>query len=308
MSSKNLQILIREILQEYTVNPASTLYHRSSHDFKVGDTLTAQMDPKTGQHWLASKETERTLERIRKESYPDLPSRLNCVYLSFVPRSRFLNKGKLYAVEPLGKTHCVNSQIIDELAETRYPSYALMEEYWKGSDPYRSNINDLEVLVTSARITEVVEEDNSKRLNRGDTIEFLEGAPIIDAAIDYYWSNPKYEKAAPKPYTYLADGNSSSAIDVAMAACRDTPGLQILDEPDMELSEKNSSAKIRVRLGPEFVGKFRTFQVGDPGKKTSFNPLSATISVSPTSPGMRISGDQVGKLLKAFRKGLVKRV
>lgn len=308
MSARSLQRLIREILLEYSVNPASTLYHRSSHDFKVGDILTAQMDPKTGQHWLASKAVEKDLESLRKREYPDLPSRFNCVYLSFVPRSRFLAKGKLYAVEPIGKTHVVNSQIIDELSQSSYPSYSLMEEYWQGSEPYRSNLADLEVLATSARVIEVVEEDNDKRLRPGDTIEFLEGAPVIDAEINYYWSNPKYDKSAPKPYTYLSDGNRSAAIDVALAVCRNSPGLQILDEPNMELGEDDQGAKIRVRLGPEFVGKFRTFRVGDPKKKTSYNPLDASISCAVDGPGMRISGEQVGKLLKAFRKGLIKKV
>ncbi len=308
MSSRNLQRLIREILLEYSVNPSSTLYHRSPHDFKVGDILTAQMDPKTGEHWLASKEVERDLEKLRKKSYPDLPSRFNCVYLSFVPRSRFLAKGKLYAVEPIGKMHVVNSQIIDELSQTKYPSYSLMEEYWQGSEPYRSNLNDLEVLATSARVVEVVDEDNGKRLQPGDKIEFQEGAPIIDAEISYYWSNPKYEKSAPKPYTYLADGNRLAAIDDALAICRNSPGLQILDEPNMNLGEDDRGAKIRVRLGPEFVGKFRTFRVGEPGKKHSYNPLDASVSCADDGPGMRIPSEQVGKLLKAFRKGLIKKV
>ena len=308
MSSRNLQRLIREILLEYTVNPASTLYHRSHKDFKVGDILTAQMDPKTGRHWLASKNVELDLESLRKREYPDLPSRFNCVYLSFVPRSRFLAKGKLYAVEPIGKTHVVNSQIIDELSRTSYPPYSLMEEYWQGSEPYRSNLGDLEVLATSARVIEVVEEDNNKRIQPGETIEFLEGAPIIDAEIVYYWSNPQYDKFAPKPYTYLADGNRQGAIDAALAVCNNSPGIQILDEPNMNLGKDDRGAKIRVRLGPEFVGKFRTFRVGDPGKKTSYNPLDASLSCSDDGPGMRIPSDQVAKLLKAFRKGLIKKV
>ena len=307
MSHRNLQILIREILQEYAVNPASTLYHRSSHDFKVGDILTAQADPKTGQHWLASKNVEKDLESLRKRDYPDLPSRFNCVYLSFVPRSRFLNKGKLYAVEPIGQMHCVNSQIIDELSQTNYPSYSLMEEYWQGSEPSRSNINDLEVLVTSARVIEVISEEN-KRIRPGDTIEFTDAAPIIEAQIDYYWSNPKYDKSAPIPYTYLADGNVTGPIDKVTAACRNVEGLQLLDEPNMDLDEKNSNAKLRVQLGPGFVGKFRTFRAGDPGKKMSFNPLDARVSFGPEGPGMRILAEEVGKLLKAFRKGLIKKV
>jgi hypothetical protein len=308
MSSRNLHRLIREILLEYSVSPTSTLYHRSPKDFKVGDILTAQMDPKTGQHWLASKEVERTLERIRKEQHPDLPSRLNCVYLSFVPRSRFLSKGKLYAVEAIGNTHCVNSQIIDELGQTSYPSYSLMEEYWQGSEPYRSNLGDLEVLATSARVIEVVQDDIDKRIHPGDTIEFLEGAPIIDAEINYYWRNPKYDKSALKPYTYLADGNKSEAIDVALAMINDRPGVQVLDEPNMQLGEDDREAKIRVRLGPSFIGKFRTFRVGDPGKKMSFIPLDAIVSCSDDGPGMRIRAKDVGKLLKAFRKGLIKKV
>lgn len=183
-----------------------------------------------------------------------------------------------------------------------------MEEYWQGSDPYRSNIRDLEVLATSARVIEVVEEDNNKRLRAGDKIEFTDGAPIIDAQIDYYWSNPKYDKNAPIPYTYLADGNTSGPIDKVVAACRSVEGLQLLDEPNLNLDEKNANAKIRVRLGPGFVGTFRTFRVGDPGKRTSFNPLDARISFGPEGPGMRIPSEHVGQLLKAFRKGLIKKV
>ena len=69
------QLIQQAILLEYTVAPDATLYHRSMVDHKVGDTLTAQMDPKTGKHWLSTREAEQDLESYRKKEHPDLPSR-----------------------------------------------------------------------------------------------------------------------------------------------------------------------------------------------------------------------------------------
>ena len=112
---RQLRLIINEaLLCEYTPSPNVTLYHRSYVKFDVGQVLTAQKDLKTGKHWLASRRCERDLEDYRKKHHPELPSRFDCVYATLEPRSRFLNKGYLYAVEPIGKMFVADSTLIDQ--------------------------------------------------------------------------------------------------------------------------------------------------------------------------------------------------
>jgi hypothetical protein len=151
---------------------------------KVGDIIKPKTD-KSGKHWLADSKFELLMEYYRQQNYPDLPSRLNCVYSSAVPRSRFKDKGYLYVINPIGKTLITDSSIIDIMEEKfrnktidfydmgiknddiksnpgRYLHYIdgyLVDKYWKGKiKNIKNKIDDVEILSDSAKIIEVVNE------------------------------------------------------------------------------------------------------------------------------------------------------
>lgn len=193
-------IKLKEILQEHLLvelSEKTTLYHRSLKKMEVGDIIEPKMD-KTGKHWLTSLPVEILLEEYRKENYPDKPSRMKCIYSSLIPRSRFVDKGNLYAIKPIGKMFMANSMIIDEIGDKfsretmdfyergirekdiisnpqKYIYYMdnyLARTYWEGDiTGIKNKLTRIEVLSDSAEVVEVIGED---KVNLGDTIEITE--------------------------------------------------------------------------------------------------------------------------------------
>lgn len=105
-----LRECIRALLLEYDLQPGVRVYHRSPRIMKPGDIVESRKT--NGRHWLTDKWSELALERYRKERHSDLPSRLDCVYGTLTPRSRFLSKGHLHVIEPIGSIIDGASEIV----------------------------------------------------------------------------------------------------------------------------------------------------------------------------------------------------
>ena len=196
-------LLLEQLLNEISTN--TPLYHRSLRKMNVGDAIEIPKDLTTNKHYLANKMGELALEQERKEIAPDAPSRLNCVYSSLIPRSRFVDKGYLYRVKPTGRIFVADSTLIDTIMERfdreyydyirRYDSYDQQERkaieqellqnpsrlteflpseayyYWKGSVPNKNTLRDIEVLSDGAVVTEVVSEsEKSTPFVMGDDV------------------------------------------------------------------------------------------------------------------------------------------
>jgi len=193
------------------------LYHRSLRKMNVGDVIEIPKDLTTNKHYLANKMGELAMEQERLLEAPDAPSRLNCVYSSLIPRSRFVDKGYLYRVKPTGKIFVADSTLIDVIMErfdreyyeyiSRYeqPERKEIEQdllqnpskltnylpseayyYWKGSVPNKNTLRDIEVLSDGAIVTEVVNEsEKSTPFVMGDDVVVTE-SDKLKASLDLY--------------------------------------------------------------------------------------------------------------------------
>lgn len=110
-------IKLKEIVQSFILSEISEntiLYHRSNDIFKEGDILNPKK--KFGDdHHQKNNKLQQYLENYRKENFPDKPSRLNCVFCSVIPNSAFMNRGYLYEVTPIGKTHITLAFFINKI-------------------------------------------------------------------------------------------------------------------------------------------------------------------------------------------------
>ena len=202
-------LLLEQLLNEISTN--TPLYHRSLRKMNVGDAIEIPKDLTTNKHYLANKMGELALEQERKEIAPDAPSRLNCVYSSLIPRSRFVDKGYLYRVKPTGRIFVADSTLIDTIMERfdreyyeRVSSYVQQDrkeieqdllqnpskltnylpreayEYWMGEKPNiaafgKAALRDIEVLSDGAIVTEVVSEsEKSTPFVMGDDVVVTE--------------------------------------------------------------------------------------------------------------------------------------
>ena len=96
----------------------TTLYHRSLHQYKVGDIIDPKVKFGDGStHWLASQVSEKALEAYRQKNFPDKPSRFKCVYTSIIPNSAFIGKGPVYEVKPMGKWFLTFGNYINKINE-----------------------------------------------------------------------------------------------------------------------------------------------------------------------------------------------
>jgi hypothetical protein len=111
---KLTHLLLEQLLSEISTN--TPLYHRSLRKMNVGDAVEIPRDT-ANKHYLTYKMGELALEEERKETAPDAPSRLNCVYSSLIPRSRFVDKGYLYRIKPTGRIFVADSTLIDVIME-----------------------------------------------------------------------------------------------------------------------------------------------------------------------------------------------
>lgn len=213
-------LLLEQLLSEISVN--TPLYHRSLRKMSVGDTVEIPKDSTSGKHYLANKMGEIALEQERKEIAPNAPSRLNCVYSSLIPRSRFVDKGYLYRVKPTGRIFVADSTLIDSIMEqfdreyyeyisrydqserkniedsliknpSRLTGYLPYEAYyyWKGETPNvaalgKSALRDIEVLSDGAIVTEVINEsEKSTPFVMGDDVVVTESGKL-KASLDLY--------------------------------------------------------------------------------------------------------------------------
>ncbi len=302
---RDLRRLIREaLLREYTVSGNATLYHRSPQKFKVGDILTAQVDPATGKHWQAKKKYEQEMEEYRKKNHPDLPSRFNCIFASFSPRSRFIGKGFLYAIKPIGKMHVTDSKFIDQIGSNSWKGddygydSSYIEDYWKGVEPRRGNINDMEILMDQAEVIEVIEEQ--QRIFRGMNFSIGPGVGSIVGTVGVS------TRKDGTTYVFASNGNDMIPAD---------EGLERLKAPGIKLGEikKKSYGDDKeqiVHLGPGFSGVVVTYRGSEPGaQKESY--LVPSISVSPGSAigsdgiSIRLDDESCKNFIRSFRKGQI---
>ena len=206
---KLVHLLLEQLLNEISTN--TPLYHRSLRKMNVGDVIEIPKDLTTNKHYLSNKMGELAMEQERQLEAPDAPSRLNCVYSSLIPRSRFVDKGYLYRVKPTGRIFVADSTLIDTIMErfdseyyervSRYDQQDRKEieqdllqnpskltnylpreayEYWKGDMPNiaafgKAALRDLEVLSDGAIVTEVVSEsEKSTPFVMGDDVVVTE--------------------------------------------------------------------------------------------------------------------------------------
>ena len=202
-------LLLEQLLNEISTN--TPLYHRSLRKMNVGDAIEIPKDLTTNKHSLANKMGELALEQERLLEAPDAPSRLNCVYSSLIPRSRFVDKGYLYRVKPTGRIFVADSTLIDTIMErfdreyyehvskydqplrkeieqdllqnpSKLTNYLPREayEYWMGEKPNiaafgKAALRDIEVLSDGAIVTEVVSEsEKSTPFVMGDDVVVTE--------------------------------------------------------------------------------------------------------------------------------------
>ena len=208
-------LLLEQLFREISTD--TPLYHRSLRKMNVGDAIEIPKEPNSGKHALTSKIGELAMEQERLLEAPDAPSRLNCVYSSLIPRSRFVDKGYLYRVKPTGRIFVADSTLIDTIMErfdreyyeyiSRYdqPERKEIEQdllqnpsrlteflpseayyYWKGSAPNKNTLRDIEVLSDGAIVTEVVSEsEKSTPFVMGDDVVVTESNKL-KASLDLY--------------------------------------------------------------------------------------------------------------------------
>jgi len=125
-------------------------YHSSDKLYKLGDQIIA------GER--QSNPLETIFERVRQQSYPDRPSRLDCIFLSttnLLNHSGWARRGKyLYEVEPSGQIFLADAYVYGE-AEHRYSQgnldavETLVDRYWRGIGSDLPRIRDPEILAVS---------------------------------------------------------------------------------------------------------------------------------------------------------------
>ena len=236
-------IILEQLINE--INTNTSLYHRSLRKMNVGDIIEVPKEPSSGKHYLAGKMGELALEEERKEVNPNAPSRLNCIYSSLIPRSRFIDKGYLYRIKPTGRIFVADSTLIDTIMErfdreyyeyiSRYDRPERMEieqellqnpirltqylpreayEYWRGEKPNiaafgKSALRDIEVLSDGAVITEVINEsDKSTPFVIGDNVVVTENNKLRANLTLYFNSKTLANGEEVKPY-YTSEEISS---------------------------------------------------------------------------------------------------
>lgn len=306
MKLSELRSLVREvIILEYSPQPSATFYHRSSAQLKVGQVLTAQVNKQSGQHWLRSKDFEVALDNYRQKNHPDLPSRFDCVYASLTPHSRFLGKGRLYRIEPVNCVPFVtNSRIIDELIAVYPDEYdydtmpprkikqfidendRLFRDYWNGDDPTKKNLPDLEVLMKSARVIELIDE---KRALPGDV--FTLHVPV-DAYVAIYGDS-----------VYSSNGKDTVSLDNCIKLLDSTPYVEIN-------KGQRDDRRLPLRLLPGFKSTIRRVYSSMPGDKAERpsdlrQPYTDNFSSSIDGDGVMLTLDfrDAKMFMKSLRAG-----
>lgn len=241
-----LKDILREVLlSEITEN--TTLYHRSPIKLNPGDIILPRKDT-SGKHWLESKEAEIALEAIRRKENPTAPSRFNCVYSTLIPRSRFVDKGYLYAIKPKGNIHIANSVLIDDIGEkfdramydyfndsdkreyleqmkadnfdgylqmllslVPYDAYYYWEKNHMSQSYIRHNLKNIEVLSNSAIvIEEIVESEKATPFKIDDKVRVTESDKLYVYKAYLYINTPDYGKT---DKTKLSDTDMNNIVE-----------------------------------------------------------------------------------------------
>lgn len=195
-----LQDILNEIFLLNEISEKTTLYHRSPHDFKIGQILDGSKKSGQKEHraqgsdWAGNEMAELLLEEYRQKNHPNLPSRNDVIYTSVVPRARFLGKGRLYEVKIAedASYHITNAEIIDELKELTYQRETgryggvpqkkidqLVKAYWKPTGWLgREHVKSIEVIATKVKVVGIPDEDHEGMeipdLRPGDTVKLNE--------------------------------------------------------------------------------------------------------------------------------------
>jgi len=236
ITESHLRTLIKEmLLQERSTLPTEVdLYHRSRHNFKVGDIIDGSHSSKFRDESSVEKVIEagrvnminsawkrenpsfyKTVKRKRTLITPEPSaidsnqkplSRLNCVYASLVPRSRFMNYGKLYRVKLVDDNYQIaNSMLIDSLHDkisrkTSDYDYRMfrenedsiikdilfsvqfyVERYFEEPKIDKLNLQDIEVYARKMQVVEVVDEKD--KILTGDTVISSEPITVVAYAM-----------------------------------------------------------------------------------------------------------------------------
>jgi hypothetical protein len=217
-------LLVESLLKE--ISEKTPLYHRSLKKLEVGEKIK----PNNSSEGFLYKLSELALEEERKITAPDAPSRLNCIYSSLIPRSRFVDKGYLYIIKPIGKIFVADSTLIDKVMEkfdreyyeefSRFDGRQARENYesevrknpamllrflpteayyyWKGyipkfSEQGKQALRDIEILSEGAEVREVVKEsEKSVPFVVGDLVEVTDSKKLRANLTIYF--NSEYEK------------------------------------------------------------------------------------------------------------------
>lgn len=318
--------LLREYIRtllEYELQHGVRVYHRSPRIMKPGDIVKPKMI--NGRHWNVDSVQERVFERYRKEHYPELPSRLECVFGTLTPRSRFLSFGYLHILEPIGSIHVTNSMLIDtfqtkadramlkykfswkgkltdeEAIELVYrETYAYIESYWRGWEPDKTNLNNTEVLMQSARVLELV--DESMQLHVGDRIVFGSSARPIETQIELY-----HDDGDDEDHSIAPNGQKifRGMIDEIL---KRTPGVVSVKHVKISASFVK---RLDVIVGPGFECNIDHVVTSDPGHDTPKDRrfTKIWIAIDDTAPRMYLDVVPASRdLVNQFRKGLIKKL
>jgi hypothetical protein len=199
-----------------------------SHSSKLRDESSSEKVIEAGRVDMINSAWKRenpsfykTVKRKRTLITPEPPavdpnqkplSRLNCVYASLIPRSRFMNYGKLYRVKLVDDNYQIaNSMLIDSLHEmisrkTSDYDYRMfrenedsiikdilfsvrfyVERYFEEPKIDKLNLQDIEVYARKMQVVEVVDEKD--KILTGDTV--ISSEPITVMANLYVDENTK---------------------------------------------------------------------------------------------------------------------
>ena len=210
-----LKQILNEILLE-EISERTTLYHRSPIKLSTGDVIKPKFTEK-GSHWLSDSPFEIAMEYYRQQYHKDKPSRLNCIYSSLIPRSRFVDKGYVYEIKPHGRILVTDSSMIDTMVRKfddalyvsslyRTSKYGTKEReeflkdgktladyflqgehyYWTGVAPTKNNLVNIEVLSDSAVVVgERIESEKTTPFRAEDDVIVTENNKII-VGMEFY--------------------------------------------------------------------------------------------------------------------------
>jgi hypothetical protein len=296
MSITLLRRLIKEtLLQERSTLPESVdLYHRSLKTFKVGDFIEGSFSSS----YRNSSDAEIAMEQIRREKLerkwqedwriknppkgrgkkkveipaPPMPSefdkglsRIGSVFASLVPRSRFMNYGKLYRVRIVGDLYKIaDSRLIDKIQEEAYSAarfqgfgdreiskesrienvkhhiYYYAHKYFDEEVKItKYNLEDIEVYAPRMEVVEVVEEEG--RVLSGN--EYVSDKPLKINFNDYTMKQETINKIVDAGFEAQANGHHITIIIPAGEVIK-FESIRKRDKQDLNADPKKAASNL----------------------------------------------------------------